>query len=186
MQMARALHANLGIPADVLLQQPGGELPSALEGIEWQRFPLAAMAKLGWIEKRPNLLSHTEEIMRDLIDRLCRHDLSWASAGVHKAEAVHEALSLIAPAIDVRVRVHRVAGQESALVAAAALKGVLMAEHTGLNEFEVQDITIHRRGAIASFVRCIEEAVSRKSARTRRAYRHDVAHFMKIFKEPVA
>src|SRR5438046_1135812 len=31
MQMARALHANLGIPADVLLQQPGGELPSALD-----------------------------------------------------------------------------------------------------------------------------------------------------------
>ena len=50
MQMARALHANLGIPADVLLQQPGGELPSALEGIEWQRFPLAAMAKL-WVDR---------------------------------------------------------------------------------------------------------------------------------------
>ena len=28
MQMARALHANLGIPADVLLQQPRGELQS--------------------------------------------------------------------------------------------------------------------------------------------------------------
>src|ERR1017187_7483658 len=69
MQMARALHANLGIPADVLLQQPGGELPSALEGIEWQRFPLAAMAKLGWIAKRPNLLDHADAVMRDLIRR---------------------------------------------------------------------------------------------------------------------
>jgi HTH-type transcriptional regulator/antitoxin HigA len=69
MQMARALHANLGIPADVLLQQPGAELPSALEGIDWQRFPLAAMAKLGWIKKRPNLKRHAEEIMRDLIRR---------------------------------------------------------------------------------------------------------------------
>ena len=47
MQMARALHANLGIPADVLLQQPGGELPSALDGIDWARFPLAEMAKRG-------------------------------------------------------------------------------------------------------------------------------------------
>ena len=46
MQMARALHANLGIPADVLLQQPGGELPSALDGIEWDRFPVVEMAKL--------------------------------------------------------------------------------------------------------------------------------------------
>ena len=53
---------------------------------------------------------------------LCRHELSWASTGMHKAEAVHEALSLVAPAIDVRVRAHRVAGQESALKAAAALK----------------------------------------------------------------
>lgn len=69
MQMARALHANLGIPADVLLQQPGGELRSALEGTEWHRFPLAEMAKLGWIEKRRNLESHAEEIMRDLIGR---------------------------------------------------------------------------------------------------------------------
>ena len=69
MQMARALHANLGIPADVLLQQPGGELPSALEGIDWKRFPLAEMAKRGWIEKRRDLLDHAEEIMRDLIRR---------------------------------------------------------------------------------------------------------------------
>jgi HTH-type transcriptional regulator / antitoxin HigA len=69
MQIARALHAGLGIPADVLLQQPGGELPSALEGLDWKRFPLAAMAKLGWISKRPNLLDHAEEIMRDLIRR---------------------------------------------------------------------------------------------------------------------
>jgi HTH-type transcriptional regulator/antitoxin HigA len=69
MQMARALHANLGIPAEVLLQQPGGELPSALEGIDWQRFPLAAMVKFEWIAKQPNLLSHAEEIMRDLIRR---------------------------------------------------------------------------------------------------------------------
>ena len=36
MQMARALHSNLGIPADVLLQQPGGELRNALEGIDWK------------------------------------------------------------------------------------------------------------------------------------------------------
>jgi HTH-type transcriptional regulator / antitoxin HigA len=69
MQMARALHANLGIPADVLLQQPGGELPSALKDIEWARFPLAEMAKRGWIERRRNLLDHAEEIMRDLIRR---------------------------------------------------------------------------------------------------------------------
>ena len=69
MQMARALHANLGVPADALLQQPGGELPSALEGTEWRRFPLAEMAKRGCIQKRRNFASHAEEIMRDLIHR---------------------------------------------------------------------------------------------------------------------
>lgn len=69
MQMARALHSNLGIPADVLLQQPGGELPSALDGIDWKRFPLAEMAKRGWIKKQPNLLAHAEEIILALIER---------------------------------------------------------------------------------------------------------------------
>ncbi len=69
MQMARALHANLGIPADVLLQQPGGELPSALDGIEWSRFPLAEMAKRGWIEGRRGFAGHAEEIMRNLVER---------------------------------------------------------------------------------------------------------------------
>jgi HTH-type transcriptional regulator/antitoxin HigA len=69
MQMARALHTNLGIPADVLLQQPGAELPSALDDVDWKRFPLTEMAKRGWIKKQPNLLAQAEEIMLDLIGR---------------------------------------------------------------------------------------------------------------------
>lgn len=75
MQMARALHSNLGIPADALLQQPGAELSSAIEGLEWRRFPLAEMAKRGWIEKRRNLADHAEEIMRDLIRRAGGEDV---------------------------------------------------------------------------------------------------------------
>lgn len=69
MQVARALHANLGIPADVLLQQPGAELPSALDGIEWARFPLAEMAKRGWIEGHRGLAGHAEQIMCNLIQQ---------------------------------------------------------------------------------------------------------------------
>lgn len=68
MQMARALHANLGIPADVLLQQPVGELRSALDGIEWDRFPVAEMAKRGWVEK-PTKAKPAEKIMRGLIQQ---------------------------------------------------------------------------------------------------------------------
>jgi len=55
-------------------------------------------------------------------ENLCRHELSWASIGVHKVDAVREKLSLIAAGIKADVRLHRLAGQESALVAAAALK----------------------------------------------------------------
>lgn len=68
MQMARALHANLGIPADVLLQQPGGELPSALDDVEWDRFPVAEMIKRHWVEK-PTRAASPEKIMRGLIQQ---------------------------------------------------------------------------------------------------------------------
>ena len=69
MQMARALHSTLGIPADVLLQEPGARLPTALEGIEWKRFPIAAMVKLGWIKGARSGIGQAEEIMRGLIAR---------------------------------------------------------------------------------------------------------------------
>lgn len=42
--------------------------------------------------------------------------------------------------------------------------GVLMAEHLGPNRFEVMDITVHKRGVIASFVRRIEDALGRLQA----------------------
>jgi len=69
MPMARALHEHLGIPAEVLLQQPGAALADPLAGIEWNRFPLKAMAKLGWILKLKNLESRAEELIGDLIRR---------------------------------------------------------------------------------------------------------------------
>lgn len=69
LQMVRALHANLGIPADALLQQPSGAPTSDLGDLEWSRFPLVEMAKRGWIEKGRNLLDHAEQIMRGLIGR---------------------------------------------------------------------------------------------------------------------
>jgi HTH-type transcriptional regulator/antitoxin HigA len=68
MQMARTLHANLGIPADVLLQQPGGELPSALDDVEWDRFPVEEMIKRQWVEK-PARAASPEKIMRGLIQQ---------------------------------------------------------------------------------------------------------------------
>lgn len=55
---------------------------------------------------------------------LVRHDLSWAFVGVHKVNAVRDALRLVAAGVDVDVKNHRIAGQESALSAAAALKDI--------------------------------------------------------------
>ena len=69
MPMARALHKHLGIPADVLLREPDIHFDDPLAGIEWRRFPLKAMAKLGWIPAVPNLAGHAEVLIRGLIDR---------------------------------------------------------------------------------------------------------------------
>lgn len=69
MPMARALHEHLGIPAEVLLQEPGATLAEPLAGIDWRRFPVKAMAKLGWIPIARNLEARAEEFVGDLIRR---------------------------------------------------------------------------------------------------------------------
>jgi HTH-type transcriptional regulator/antitoxin HigA len=69
MPMARALHEHLGIPAEALLQEPGASLADPLAGVEWNRFPVKAMAKLGWIPKVKNLELRAEELIGDLIRR---------------------------------------------------------------------------------------------------------------------
>jgi HTH-type transcriptional regulator / antitoxin HigA len=79
MPMARALHEHLGIPADVLLREPGVELNNPLASVEWTRFPIRAMAKLGWISSGPNLAGRAESIIRDLIDRAGGSDVAGAA-----------------------------------------------------------------------------------------------------------
>ena len=69
MSMARALHQHLGIPADVLLQEPGASIPHALPDLEFGRFPLRAMAKAGWIPCINDLKDQAEELVTDLMDR---------------------------------------------------------------------------------------------------------------------
>ena len=49
LRMIRAIHENLGIPADVLLQEPGAALPEGVAGIEWGKFPLKEMFKRMWL-----------------------------------------------------------------------------------------------------------------------------------------
>ena len=69
MPMARALHQHLGIPAGVLLQQPGASMSAAEKDIEWTRFPLRAMVNAGWIPNVPLIKDHAEEMVSELMRR---------------------------------------------------------------------------------------------------------------------
>ncbi len=69
MPIARALHEHFGIPAEALLQGPGAPLADPLAGFEWDRFPVKAMARFGWIPNVKNLESRSEELIRDLMRR---------------------------------------------------------------------------------------------------------------------
>jgi HTH-type transcriptional regulator / antitoxin HigA len=69
MPMARALNEHLGIPAEVLLQRPGGELSEPVGRLDWKRFPLKAMMKLGWIPRARNVAARASTLMGDLINR---------------------------------------------------------------------------------------------------------------------
>ena len=69
MSMARALHRHLGIPAEVLLQDPDVDLDDSLSDVEWTRFPLTAMARRGWIPDVPDLRDRAEELVGGLIQR---------------------------------------------------------------------------------------------------------------------
>jgi molybdopterin/thiamine biosynthesis adenylyltransferase len=101
-------------------------LPAEHEQLEVIRFGIVGLGSIG--SKVAVSLARSGARRFLLVDddflkpeNLCRHELSWASVGVHKANAVCEELSLVAAGIKADVRLHRLAGQESAVGAAAAL-----------------------------------------------------------------
>ncbi len=65
--MMRSLNKNLGIPAEVLLKEPGSTFPEEMRYVEWYKFPLVEMAKRCWIPKVENLKENAEELMRNFI-----------------------------------------------------------------------------------------------------------------------
>jgi len=70
LSMMRALHANLGIPAKVLLQERD---PSLLEDdqTDWSCFPVQEVLKRGWVTGRlRDTRDHAEEIMREFFSQL--------------------------------------------------------------------------------------------------------------------
>lgn len=68
-RMIRALHAGLGIPTDVLLQECGAQLPDLPEGMDPAKFPVNELARYGVFESlgfsRP--ADHVEECIQYLI-----------------------------------------------------------------------------------------------------------------------
>lgn len=65
LKMIRALRDHLGIPAEVLIREPGAGLPEPLGCLE--KLPLKDMAKLGWIRFSENMDDFREEILNELI-----------------------------------------------------------------------------------------------------------------------
>lgn len=75
MSMARALHEHLGIPADVLLKQPGAEFAPTPKRSDLRRFPWSEMTKRGWIEGRECL----EEMFHALVEPVGGPDVTTAA-----------------------------------------------------------------------------------------------------------
>ena len=78
MAMARALHQHLGIPADILLQEPGAAFDATFHDLDASRFPLKAMAKRGWIPALPDLAGRAEEVVAGLIERAGGREVALA------------------------------------------------------------------------------------------------------------
>ena len=68
LSMMRGLHKGLGIPAEVLLKEPGGQFPTTRPDVEWSRFPLREMAKRGWVTAVNGMRERAEEVMRPLVE----------------------------------------------------------------------------------------------------------------------
>lgn len=69
MAMARALHRGLGIPAEILLQDQNAASAETFQELDSAKFPLQAMAKLGWIPDLADLKDRAEELIGSLKER---------------------------------------------------------------------------------------------------------------------
>lgn len=67
--MIRKLHEGFGIPAEVLIREPGTRLAQIADGIEWERFPLTEMIKRHWLADFQGGTSHARMQGEELISR---------------------------------------------------------------------------------------------------------------------
>jgi len=66
MQMARALHEHLGIPASVLLQRSDEVAEDDSSKISWDRFPIPALIDAGWIRREGRKPDSPEALLAPL------------------------------------------------------------------------------------------------------------------------
>ena len=71
LSMIRRLHEGMGIPAEVLIQEPGGTVPEDT-GIEWLKFPVSEMVKKGWFSGFTGTLKEAKETAEELITDFAR------------------------------------------------------------------------------------------------------------------
>ena len=67
LSMIRSLAAGLGIPAEVLLQEPGAKLDPKDPALQWDQFPLAEMVKRGWFPGFHGRLADARAQAEDLL-----------------------------------------------------------------------------------------------------------------------
>ena len=65
--MMRKLHEGLGIPAEVLLKDPGSTFVPTNESVEWKRFPIAEMVKRRWFSNFQGALPEAKKRAEELI-----------------------------------------------------------------------------------------------------------------------
>lgn len=69
LDMARALHEKMGVPADVLISKEHQGIPDAVDGIDWSKFPIREMVKNGWLNEPSNIKDKAEECVRSLMSQ---------------------------------------------------------------------------------------------------------------------
>lgn len=69
LSMMRNLHRELGIPAEVLLQDPDARPASPLEGVDWERFPLRDIFSRKWLAEFSGTLTERRERAEEILSR---------------------------------------------------------------------------------------------------------------------
>lgn len=67
LSMIRNLVAGLGIPAEVLLGEPGAKLDTKSPTLQWHKFPIAEMIKRGWFAGFHGTVAEARDQMDDLL-----------------------------------------------------------------------------------------------------------------------